>query len=178
MFKINLKSKLFLICIWVFLCSQSFAVYDQSEPLPQKDWLYLYSSIETASKYCLDNDFQFNWFSTLIEWTQNLNFFNSISQEWEIISWTDYIWEITCFDYKKIWLDTSMIHTFSELDYSELTFEDNFVDSWTWQIISYTKQNEALIKINYQILYILIFIWFVISINTFYPIINDVLWKR
>jgi len=133
----------------------------------------------SATQYCIELWASFTAFSTFDDGSNISTVRYRINAGDWVNSWSDvFIAEIVCnFPDPEEW-SGSIVQSFIELDFSELSYEDQFIGNGSGSFISYTKILEDQNRILYQILYVLVAHIFFSLIWIFYTFINDLLWKK
>lgn len=151
---------------------------------------------ELAERFCLEQWQSYSYISHVNDW---------ISQNglWAIRNFNNTDWQTTW--YKNDWYSNiicddwvnqntnnninwptnstfssswSIAQTFLDIDYTSLTYSDTFIETGTWETISYTHILQDQTQILYQILYVLTTLTFFMCLWIFYSFINDLLWKK
>ncbi len=132
----------------------------------------------SASQYCIEVWGTFTSFSSNNIWNITTARYNSNFSDWQT-SWNDNFSDvIICNMPDPDFWTWSLINSFVEIDFSEITYDNTVVTTWTGETISYTSIFQDTNRLLYQILYVLTTLTFFMSIWIFYTFINDLLWKR
>jgi len=189
-----------MICkkIFIFLCLSLIAiptVFWEEQTITDPRWTDISASAQTnltipfdrrirgntasASQYCTELWASFASYSTFDDGTNITTVRYNTNTELWLNSWSDrYIDTVICNFPDPEEGTGSLVNSFVEIDFSSLTYEDEFISNGSWTFISYTKQLQDQNRILYQILYLLTAYVFFMFIWIFYSFINDLLWKR